>query len=102
MKMNLSPSKNEVFRTTMSKHGPNGTVITMTSGKAVRETKPLGPQTNIDVLTILRHLVDFGSHLGAHWILNGVPKSIFLKNKNGKKKRREMRSKKRVGKNMIC
>ena len=43
----------------------------MISGKAGRETKPLPPQQVMDFLTIRRHLVDFGSHFGAHWVLKG-------------------------------
>ena len=53
--------------------GPNGTVIIMVSGKTGREQNLSPPQTNMFFLTTWCHLVDFGYHFGAYWILNGGP-----------------------------
>ena len=51
--------------------GSNGMVIIMVSGKAGHESNSLPPEKGMDLLTIWRHLVDLGSHFGAHWILKG-------------------------------
>ena len=55
--------------------GPNGTVITMVSGKTGRETNPRRSETFMQLFNNLETIDDFGSHFGAHWILNGVLKS---------------------------
>ena len=74
-KMNQSASNKMTFQ---KLPGPNGTVITMVSGKAGRETNPNHPQAFTQPFDNLANIVDCWSDLGAHWILKGVPKSTHL------------------------
>ena len=54
----------------------------------------------MQLFDIFAKTVDVGSHFGAHLIVNGGPQIDSFGNKS--KKKRKMRSKERVGKNMIC
>ena len=63
---------------------------------------PVRPEILMHVLTIRRHLVDFGSHFGTHWILKWVTKSTVFEPFKKTNKMRKTRSKKRVGKYVIC
>ena len=56
--------------------GPNGTVIKMVSGKAGRGKKM---ESFMQLLNNLAKMLDLGSHVGAHWILNGSQKRLFFK-----------------------
>ena len=52
----------------------------MVSGKAGRGRKTPGPQSFMHLFDNLAKMIDFGSHVGAHWILKGVPKSTVFEN----------------------
>ena len=57
---------------------PSGTIVIDVSGKTGRETNPPSAENVMELFDNLANIVDFGSHFGAHWILKGVPKSIYF------------------------
>ena len=64
--------------------GPNGTVITMASGKTGRKQTTPPQKLLMQRFDNLVKIVDFGSHCGAHWILKGVPKIDHFRRRSKK------------------